>query len=156
MRFSWLPSCYRVLLHKTSSMKTPIFSTAYQPTLKLWWLFYCRNQLWPKIALISTAYPQVHFKSTQECHTLSEKNPERTNASSHRRWWCTSSDLRPFTRPILIGLLSITNLLFLSPNKLGMPIYLINGIAFPPLTSNSTKYCTHLMSPSDQLSSPMD
>ena len=37
-----------------------------------------------------------------------------------------------------------------------MPIYLINEIAFPPLTSNNTKCCTNLMSSSDQLSSPMD
>ena len=37
-----------------------------------------------------------------------------------------------------------------------MPIYLINQIAFPPLPSNNTKCCTYLMSPSDQLSSPID
>ena len=37
-----------------------------------------------------------------------------------------------------------------------MPIYLINKMAVPHLTSNNTKYCTYLMSPSDQLSSPVD
>ena len=114
---------------------------------------------WPRRALINAAHPQVHFNSTQECYTSSQKNPERTTASSstsYHRWWCTSRNLRPFAISILINPLGITNLLCQLSNKLGMPIYLVNEIAFPPLTSNSTKCCTHQMSPSDQLSSPME
>ena len=102
----------------------------------------------------------MHLNSTQECHTLSQKNPERTNtysrAPSYSQRLCTTRDLRPNASCIVIDLLGVTNLLCMSPNKLGMPVYLVNRIAFPPLTSNNTKCCTHLMFPSDQLSSPMD
>ena len=105
-------------------------------------------------------HPQVHFNDTQECQASSQKNPEQTkatsSASSYRRWWCTSRDLHPFARSTLIDLLGITILLCLSPNKLLMAIYLINEMAFPHLTSNNTKYCAHLMYPSNQLSSPVD
>ena len=43
--------------------------------------FIAEISFWPRIALINTVHPQMHFKSTQECHTLSRKNPGRTNAS---------------------------------------------------------------------------
>ena len=69
---------------------------------------------------------------------------------------CEKCFLRPPPPHILIDLFGITNLLCLSPNKLGMPIYLINKITFPHLTCNNTKCCTHLMSASDQLISPVD
>ena len=103
---------------------------------------------------------ELHFSSSQKCQASSQKNPEWTTAisssSSYCRCWWTSRDLRPFARSILIDLLGITILLCLSQSKLGMAIYLINEMAFPPLTSNNTKWCAHLIYPSDQLSSPMD
>ena len=107
---------------------------------------------------------QRTFKYTSTAHKSAihalRRNPEQTtassSASSYCQWWCTSRDLRPIARSTLINLLGITNLLCLSPNKLLMPIYLINQIASPPLTGNNTKCCTHMISPSNQLSSPMD
>ena len=121
--------------------------------------FIAEIDFWLWIALIDTAHPQVHFSSSEKCQASSQKNPVQTTATSgtsYDRWWCTSRDLRPFAMSILINLFGITILLCLSPSKLGMAIYLINEIAFPPLTSNYTKWCAHLMSPSDQVSSLMD
>ena len=56
--------------------------------------FIAEINFWPRITLFNTAHHQVHFYSTQECYTLSQKNPEWTNASSRAssycRWWRTS------------------------------------------------------------------
>ena len=90
----------------------------------------------------------------------SQKNPERTtvtsSSSSYRRWWCTSRDLQPFARSILINLLGITILLCLSSHKPRMAIYLVKQMLFLTLTSNNTKWCAQMMSPSDQFSSSID
>ena len=79
--------------------------------------FYCRNHLLAKNSTNHAVHLQVHFNSTQECHTCSQKNLELTtassSASSNRRWWCTSLDFCPIARSTLINLLGITNLLCL-------------------------------------------
>ena len=96
----------------------------------------------PKI-LAQIIMPEINFWLLTKMLNCSQRNSEQTNttsdASSYRRWWCTSPDLRPSARSFLIDLLGITNLPSLSPNKLGMPIYFINEMAFLHLTRNSTE-----------------
>ena len=88
----------------------------------------------------------IFFTETSfgEAIALARLSPPPRALHRHTRVPCKLS--HSFARSILIDLLGITNLLCLSPNKLGMPIYHIYGIAFKPLRSNSTKCCTHLMS----------
>ena len=161
MSFSRLQSCYQVHSPRDFLNEDFIIFSCISGHLETLMTILLQKLIFLlQIALTNAAHPQVHFNDTQEYQASSQKNPERTNAtssaSSYRRWWCTSRDLRPFARSTLIDLLGITILLCLSPNKLGMAIYLINEMVFLHLASNNTKYCAHLMSPSDQLSSPVD
>ena len=64
------------------------------------------------------------------CSRRARGTNDSSSASSYRRWWCTSRDLCPFVGSILINLLGITILLWLSPNKPGLSIYLINQMLF--------------------------
>ena len=67
----------------------------------------------------------------------------------------SSHDLRPSAWSHLSDPLSINNLLCLSPNKLGMDIYLINQITSAPLTSNNIICDNAFMRLSKLLSSRM-
>ena len=156
MRFSRLPFCPSPFSARLLQCRLQYFLLHIKPPWNSGDGFIAEIRFLPRIALINAAHHQVHFNSTQECYTLSQKNPERTTASSCHDGDALLATSAPFARSILIDLLGITNLLCLSPNKLRMPIYLINEMAFPPFTSNNTKCCTHPISPSDQLSSPMD
>ena len=121
--------------------------------------YYAKNQLlaWNSTSTTQHTTPKVPAPH-QGCSTA-HRGSEGTNDSSSTSYcwrWCSSRDLRSFDRSILINLLGITILLWLSPNKPGMTIYIINQMLFLTLTSNNTKWCAHTMSPNDQLSSSID
>ena len=104
--------------------------------------FTTENDFWLRITLTTLSATdqrcQHHIQGALPLKKNSEQNNATYGASSYHQWWCTSRDFRPFARSILIDLLCITILLLLSPNKLGMDIYLINQMTSAPLTSNDS------------------
>ena len=146
-------------LRKISLMKTSILSHANHSSWNFDDDFTAENGFWLQIALTTLSAPHQRCQHHIQGALPLKKNSERTNAtssaSSYRRWWCTSRDLRPSTRSFLISLLGITNLQSLSPNKLDMPIFLINQMAFLYPTSNNTICDCTFMHPSKLFSSPM-
>ena len=129
-------------LRKTSPMKTSILSHANHSSWNSDDDFTAENDIWLQIALTTLSAPHQRYQLHIQGALPLKNNSERTNAtsstSSYRRWWCTSRVLRASTRSFLISLLGITNLQSLSPNKLDLPIYLINQMAFLHPTSNNT------------------
>ena len=105
------------------------------------------------------AFLFMHFSSRAATSTNCSTNV-LLNTSLHATsctattLWPSSHDLRPSARSHLIHPLSINNLLCLSPNKLGMDIYLINQITSAALNSNNI-ICDTFMRLSKLLSSPM-
>ena len=119
--------------------------------------YYARNQLLSRNNTSNTQRTTPKVQAPHQGCSTAHRGSEGTNDSSSTSscpWcWCPSRNLRPFARSILINLLGITILLWLSPSKPSMAIYLINQILCLTLTSNNTNWCAHMMSPSDQLSS---
>ena len=98
-------------LCKTFLMNTSVFSHAYQVTLKLWCKLYYRNGVLAMNSISTLSAPHQRCQQHIQGALLIKKNSEQTKttsgASSYHRWWCTSRDLRPFTRSFLIGLFGL-------------------------------------------------
>ena len=91
-------------------------------------------EFWLRIALatLSAPHQRCQHRIRGALLLMEDLDSRRTNDSSSAS---SSRNLRPFARSILRNLLGITNLQSLSPNKLDMPIYLIDQMAFLHLTS---------------------
>ena len=118
-------------LRKTSLVKTSILSYAYHSCWNSQNNFICRKWLLATNSInytqrtspkVPAPYPgcpanqKELWTDWRNIYPLVDVEYSMRRASSYRRWWCTSRDLRPFTRSFLMGLLGITILQSLSPS----------------------------------------
>ena len=142
MHFSQPPRLHQVHSLQLSFNEDSSLLLLGKPPGNLGTNFYTQNKLLARNSTSNTQrttpkVPAPH-QGCSTAHRGSEGTDDSSSASSYRRRWCSSRDFPTFARSILINLLGITILLWLSPNKPGMTIYLINQMLFLTLTSNNT------------------
>ena len=150
MMISLITGCSDMLLSDLSVM----YFSFRQKEATFWYLFLCG--IYPKYMHLApfcfilwhmhTAFlfmPLPRAATSTNCSTNVLLNTSlHATSCTATTLWSSSHDLRPSARSHLSDPLSINNLLCLSPNMLGMDIYLINQITSLDLNSNNI-ICDH-------------